>query len=339
LNQFQLTKGNDMSRLITKSIVALLFACAAVTIASGCSKESTPSTPGKLTIAVIPKGTTHEYWKSVKAGADQAGKDLDVEIQWKGPMKEDDRAQQISVVEQFVTDGVSGIVLAPLDDQALLRPVREAAKKNIPVVIIDSGLKGDVGKDFVSFVATDNYRGGVIAGDELSKLLDNKGKIVLLRYMEGSASTAERERGFLDAVHKHPDMQLLVENRYSGATVDSAKIETSNMLDVLRQADGIFCPNESSTLGMLLTLRQNNIAGHVKFVGFDATAPLVDALKKKEIDALVAQDPYKMGYEGVKAAVDHIHGKEVKPLIDTGVHLITPDNLSSQEIKDLLQPR
>jgi len=328
-----------MSRFITKSLISLFSVCAAMTVACGCSKESAPTTPGRLTIAVIPKGTTHEFWKSVHAGANQAGKDLDVEIQWKGPMKEDDRAQQISVVEQFVTDGVSAVVLAPLDDQALLRPVREADQKNIPVIVIDSGLKGDVGKDFVSFVATDNYKGGVIAGDQLSKLLDNKGKIVLLRYMEGSASTAERERGFLDAVHKHPDMQLILENRYAGATMDSAKIETSNMLDVLRQADGVFCPNESSTLGMLLTLRQNGIAGHLKFVGFDASDPLVDALKTKEIDALVAQDPYKMGYEGVKAAVDHIHGKDVKPQIDTGVHLITLDNLDSQEIKDLLQPR
>jgi len=326
-----------MRHFTLSRLISLGFLCAALT--AGCNKESGPATPGKLVIAVIPKGTTHEYWKSVNAGAVQAGKDLDVEIQWKGPLKEDDRAQQISVVEQFVTDGVSAIVLAPLDDQALLRPVREADKKNIPVIVIDSGLKGDVGTDFVSFVATDNYNGGVIAGDQLSKLLDNKGKIVLLRYQEGSASTAERERGFLDEIHKHPDMQLLVDNRYGGATVDSAKIETSNMLDVLRQADGIFCPNESSTVGMLLTLRQNGIAGHVKFVGFDATGTLVDALRKKEIDALVAQDPFKMGYEGVKAAVDHIHDKEVKPLIDTGVHLITPDNLDSKEIQDLLQPR
>ncbi len=191
----------------------------------------------------------------------------------------------------------------------------------------------------MSFVATDNYQGGVIAGEQLSKLLDNKGKIVLLRYAEGSASTAERERGFLDAIHKHPDLQLLVDNRYAGATVDSAKIESANMLDLLRQTDGVFCPNESSTLGMLLTLRQNNLAGHLKFVGFDASDPLVDALRKKEIDALVAQDPYKMGYEGVKAAVDHLRGKEVKPQVDTGVHLITLDNLDSREIKDLLTPR
>src|SRR6478736_6676788 len=147
-------------------------------------------------IAVIPKGTTHSFWKSVEAGAQKAGAELGVEIIWKGPLKEDDRAQQIGVVQQFVASGVNAIVLAPLDDTALRTPVKSAAQHNIPVVIIDSPLKGDNGgKDFVSFVATNNRRGGELGGEELARLLGGKGKVVLLRYAEGSASTAEREAG------------------------------------------------------------------------------------------------------------------------------------------------
>ena len=309
----------------------LLTVCVALSVSLGCKKEST-----KLQIAVIPKGTTHEYWRSVNAGAEQAGKDLGVDIIWRGPLKEDDRAAQIQVVQQFVSNHVAGIVLAPLDNRGLVDPVQLAGSQNIPVVIIDSALEAQVGKDFVSFVATDNYKGGSIAGAELARLLDNKGKIVLLRLGEGSASTLDREKGFLEEIAKHKDMRMLVSDRYAGATMDAAEKTALNMIDTIRQADGIFTSNESTTAGMLSALRTAGLAGKAKFVGFDATAALIDALKNQEVNALVAQDPYHMGYEGVRVMVDHLHGKPVDQRIDTGVHLITLDNLKSPEIQELL---
>jgi ribose transport system substrate-binding protein len=290
----------------------------------------------KLTIAVIPKGTTHVFWKSVEAGAKKAGAELGVNIVWKGPLKESDRADQIKLVEQFIAEGVDGIVLAPLDSEALLRPVQSAMQKKIPVVIFDSALKGEAGKDFVSFVATNNRKGGQMAGEQLAKLLGDKGKVVLLRYSVGSASTEEREAGFLDILKQKPNITMLVDNRYGGATVGEAKTEAMKLVDQLRQADGVFCPNESSTLGMLGALQDNNLAGKTTFVGFDATPPLVEALKKGEIKALIAQDPTRMGYEGVKTVVAQIHGEKVEPMVDTGVRLITPEGLNSPEIKKFL---
>jgi ribose transport system substrate-binding protein len=290
----------------------------------------------RLKIAVIPKGTTHIFWKSVEAGARLAGTELGVDIVWKGPLKENDRAQQISIVEQFVEEGISGIVLAPLDNTALRRPVATAVSKKIPVVIFDSALKGEAGKDFISFVATDNMKGGSLGGEHLAKLLKGKGNLVLLRYQVGSASTMEREQGFLDAIKKSPGLKMLVENRYAGATAGEAKTAAMNIFDKIKMADGVFAPNESSTFGLLLALRQNNMAGKVKFVGFDATPPLVEALKNGEIDALVAQDPTRMGYEAVKTLVAHIQGKPVPKTIDTGVRLITRENLNTPEIKKLL---
>jgi ribose transport system substrate-binding protein len=290
----------------------------------------------KLKIAVIPKGTTHIFWKSVEAGARAAGKELGVEIIWKGPLKENDRAQQIAIVEQFVQEGVSGIVLAPLDNTALQRPVAAAAGKKIPVVIFDSALKGEPGKDFVSFVATDNKKGGMLGGEHLSKLLNGKGKIVLLRYQVGSASTMEREEGFLEAIAKSPGLKLTVNNRYAGATAGEAKTAAMNIIDKLKEADGVFAPNESSTFGMLLALRQSNLAGKIKFVGFDTSPPLIEALRKGEIDALVAQDPTRMGYEGVKTLIASIQGRQVSKTVDTGVRLITRDNMNTPEIRKLL---
>jgi ribose transport system substrate-binding protein len=329
----------------------------ALALAAGCSQHketsSPPGGPGvttgaaptkpsaatggqNLTIAVIPKGTTHDFWKSVEAGARQAGRQFGVQINWKGPLKESDRAQQIAIVQEFVSGGVSGIVLAPLDDVALVKPVQSAKAKNIPVVIIDSALKGTPGKDFVSFVATDNHKGGVLGGERLAQLLGNKGKVVLLRYAVGSASTEAREAGFLEVMKKNPGIQILVDNRYAGATVGEAKTAAMNLVDKLKQADGIFCPNESSTMGMLLALRENHLAGKVKFVGFDFSPPLIDALKSGEINALVAQNPVKMGYTGVKVMVDHLHGQTVNANIDTGVKLLDSTNLTTPDVQKLI---
>lgn len=288
-------------------------------------------------IAVIPKGTTHVFWKSVEAGAKQAGEECGVEILWKGPLKENDRAGQIQVVQQFVSQGVDGIVLAPLDRKALLGPVQSAISKKIPVVIFDSALDGAVGKDFSSLVATNNASGGKLGGDELSRLLKQRGKAVLLRYQVGSASTDERERGFLDAIKKNADISIVSDNRYAGATAGEAKAQALNMIDDLRAADGVFCPNESSTLGMLLALQQVGLAGKIKFVGFDASPPLIEALKKGEIDALVVQNPRRMGYLAVKTLVQARNGEKVETSVDTGCALVTKANLDTPEIKALLE--
>jgi len=319
----------------------LVIAGLAAVLAVGCNKSgnTTAGGGGKMTIAVIPKGETHSYWKAVHAGADEAAKELGVNIIWKGPLTEGDREQQIALVEQFASQNVQGIVLAPLDKKALVRPVKEATARKIPVVIIDSALDGTVGTDFISFVATDNYKGGQMGGTELAKLLNDKGKVVLLRYMAGSASTEQREQGFLDEIKKHPDIQVISDNQEAGSTTDTAKDKSMQMLDTLRQADGVFCPNESATLGMLQALRQANLLGKdkkLKFVGFDATQPLVDAMKAGDIDALVSQNPHKMGYLGVKTIVDYLHGGQIDQKIDTGAELVTPDNLNTPDIQKLL---
>jgi len=289
-----------------------------------------------LAIAVIPKGTTHIFWKSIEAGARRAAEELGVEVAWKGPLNEHDPTQQISIVEQFVSEGKNGIVLAPIDETALRRPVQSAMEKNIPVLIIDSPLTGAVGKDFIGFVGTNNKWGGGMAGETLAKLLDGKGNVVLLRYREDCASTRQREEGFLETLKKHPDIQVLVGDLYAGGMTAEAQASAISIIDKLRQADGIFCSHEPSTLGMLLALRQNNLLGKIKFVGFDTSPPLVEGLRRGEIHALMAQNPKKIGYEGVKIIVAYLHGEQVLRSVDTGVVLVTQENLNSPEIQKLL---
>ena len=292
----------------------------------------------KISIAVVPMGTSHVYWKAVEAGARQACKELGVDMTWKGPLKENDRAQQIAIVEQFVSENKSGIVIAPLDDTALKRPIDAAMAKKIPVVVIDSALKGEPGTDFVSFVATDNHAGGKMAAEELLKLLNGKGKVILIRGQEGTASTTAREEGFLEEIKKHPDIQILLDNRYAGNTAAEAQTTVMNLMDKIRQADGMFCPNEGTTFGTLLALRQAHLAGKIKLVGFDTSPALIEGVKKGEIMAVVAQHPKKMAYDGVKILVAKIRGEEVPQKEDSGAVLITAENLNTPEIQELLAP-
>lgn len=290
----------------------------------------------KWTIAVIPKGTTHEFWKSIHSGAARAGRELGVEILWKGPQREDDRAQQITVVEDFINRGVDGIVLAPLDDRALCAPVRDAAREGIPVVIIDSGLQGS---DFISFVATDNYKGGVLAARRLAELLNGSGEIFLLRYQEGSASTTEREQGFLETMSgEYPAVRILVKDQHAGTTTESAYQLAENLLGRYPDVDGIFCPNESSTFGTLRALQESGLAGKVKFVGFDSSSKLVQGLRDGHIHGLVLQNPTRMGYLGVVLMVKHLKGEAIEARIDTGVTIVTRETMDTPEIKALLEP-
>jgi ribose transport system substrate-binding protein len=312
-----------------------------VVAAMGCAGREPKSTTVTLTIAVIPKGTSHVFWQSIHAGAAKAAQELGVEIIWRGPLREDDRASQVAEVEGFVTRGVSGIVLAPLDDTALAAPVADAVRNHIPVVIIDSALKSS---DYVSFVATDNVQGGRLAGEGLAALLPAGGKVVMLRYAEGSASTNDREDGFMQAIAAHNNIEVLSSNQYGGADVEGAYKKSEAMLNRFRRpdgtltVDGIFCPNESTTLAMLRVLEDSGWAGKVRFIGFDASDTLVKGLGDHHINGLVLQDPVKMGYLGVKTMVAHIKGNAVEKRIDTGVQLVTPDKMNDPAVKELLHP-
>ena len=307
----------------------------------GCSGGQSGSK--QFTIAVIPKGTTHPFWKSVNAGAAKAANEytsqgVDVNLIWKGPLREDDREQQIQVVEGFISEGVNGIVLAPLDSKALICPVDEAKKAGIPTVIIDSALESD---DIVSFAATDNRKGGNMAAERLGDLLGGKGKVIMLRYLEGSASTTDREEGFLEVMRsKYPDIELVSTDQYAGATCDSAKRAAENLLQSLGdQINGVFASNEPATTGMLLAVLQDRgLAGKMTFVGFDSSPQFVEAMKNNQMQGIVVQNPFAIGELGLKAMVDNLLGKPVEKRVDTGVMMITPENMNSPEAQKLLNP-
>ena len=315
--------------------LSLGLALLASVIASSAAEKS-------YTIAVIPKGTTHEFWKSIHAGAVKAEQELatkgtKVTLFWKGPLREDDRDQQIQVVENFTARKVSGIVLAPLDSQALVAPVVSAVQSGVPTVVIDSDLKSD---KQLSFVSTDNFKGGRMAGEFLAGQLGEKGSVILLRYQVGSASTEAREAGFLDALKKFPGIKIVSSDQHSGATRELAYQASQNLLNRFgKDVNGIFCPNESATVAMTKALRDiGRAGGKVKLVGFDSGSQSVLDLKNGDVQGLIVQDPLKMGYLGVMTVVQHLQGKPVEKRIDTGVSLITKENMTEPGMAALLAP-
>ena len=321
-------------------VIRKVCALSALCFLLACNKPSASET--SYTIAVIPQGSTHEYWKSIHAGAAKAAQDLEaqgtkIKIIWKGPLREDDREQQTQVVEGFISQKVSGIVLAPFDSHALVRPVEEAAAAGIPTLVVDSAL--DTTK-IVSFVATDNKKGGALAADQMGKLLKGKGKVLLLRYQEGVASTRAREDGFVEELKSaYPGIELISSNQFAGPTRDTAKRASENLLTrYAGQIQGVFTPNESSTAGMLLALQDINKAGKVAFIGFDASDTFLDAIRNKQLQGIVVQNPFRMGDLGVRTMVDHLQGKSVEKRIDTGVMLVTTENMDSPDAQLLLHP-
>ena len=320
-----------------KGLLAVVIATVTLTLA-GCSRDEPVAKGdggGTTTIAVIPKGTAHVFWQSVHAGARTAARELGVSVAWQGPQTETMKDQQVSIVQDFIARKVDGIVLAPQDENALVPVAEEVGRAGIPLVIFDSAIASE---QYVSFVATDNYRGEAEAARRMAKLLNNKGTVIVIKVDPGSASTNAREKGFEETLAKEFPEITIVGSQYGYSDRMKSRAAAEDLLAKHPDVSGVFGPNESSTFGALLALQARNLAGKKAFVGFDSSPELVEALGKNEINALVLQNPFNMGYQSVKAVVDHLRGKEVPKRIDTGVYLVTHDNMDEPENKKLLSP-
>jgi ribose transport system substrate-binding protein len=334
----------------------LAWAAAACLLLGGCNR---PSANVKYRIAVIPKGLTHEFWQSIHRGAERAAADLSAEgvstaIDWDGPQKESDAREQINLVNLKIGAGINGLVLAPQDSKRMVDCVTQAVDRGVPVVIIDSGLDPEALKArpnlIVKYVATNNYNGGRLAAQRLLEVLSKDGKttpnLVLFRYAVGSESTEQREQGFLDYIEEQKkagqSITLLSTDQYAGATVDEAKKNAGPLLIAHRdKMDGLFAVNESSATGTLIALRSQGLNGKVRYVTFDSSEPLLQAIREGDVDGTVVQDPYRMGYLGVWTLVKHLEGFDVSAGgmdLSTGEYVVTKDNLDTEKTRELFVP-
>jgi ribose transport system substrate-binding protein len=327
------------------SVSATFVFCCCVAVA-GCGGGDEPAKSSaesggkkKYRIAVIPKGTTHDFWKSVHYGARQAADELgNVEIVWNGPDNEKDKEGQIKIVDTFVGERVDAICLAPIDRDALIPAVKRAKQRGIPVVIFDSALS-DL-SDAVSYVATDNYRGGVMAGEQMAKMLEGKGGVILLRYQAGSESTEQREQGFLDALKEHERIKVLSESqRVDSDAVQALKVAESLLRNFKDEVAGVFTVCEPNNKGTLQALENEKLAGEVRFIAFDSDPRMLKGLREKTVDGIMLQNPEHMGYLSVKTVVAHLQGEAVEKRIPTGEKLATTENMDEPEMQRLLEPK
>jgi ribose transport system substrate-binding protein len=290
----------------------------------------------KLVIAAIPKSTGGEFWETVEQGARDAAKELDVELKWEGTLTETEIAEQNKIIENMINLGVDGMAVAPLNNRATAKSVASAVSTNIPVVVFDSALDGE---KHTAFVATDNVAGGALGGKHMvEKLGSGDRKILVLRYVQGTASTENRAKGFMDAV-KEAGMAIVADPYPEDGTVAGCKKTASNTLegyvkDGKLDLDGVFACNLTSALGMaaaLDDLRKSNVEVNATFIGFDTSPKLVQGLQAGQIEALVSQDPQKMGYMAVETIVKHLKGESVEKEVDTGVELVTAVRLEKEE--------
>ncbi len=292
----------------------------------------------QLTIAAIPKATTHSYWKAAEAGARKAAAEMGVKLEWQGPLDDSKIADQIGIFNNLAASGVDGILLAPCDDRALLPHVKLVSKRSIPIVIFDSPLSGKQGKDFVSFIATDNKAAGKTAAEQLTKLVGespaNGGQVLVIRFTEGSASTRLREDGFTEAL-KGGKLNIAAQQFTDGSMAGAQRVAETLLGNYVKDnklaLDGIFASNQPTaegTYNAIKALKSKGVEISTKFVGFDDSELLVAGLKSGIIQALVVQDPERMGYLGVKTVVDFINKKPVEGYVDTGVTVKTAESVA-----------
>lgn len=329
-------------------LAAITMTCAgcgrsanAPTSAAGAD-DRTSTAEGSLTLAVIPKSTGGEFWETVEQGALDAADEMGVSIKWEGALTETEIAEQNKIIENMINLGVNGLALAPLNPKAMRKSVQSAVAAGIPVVIFDSAVDGDA---HTSFVATDNVAGGALGGKYIVDSVQGDTKrVVILRFIQGTASTEARAQGFLDTMHS-AGFEVLADAFTEDGTVAGAKKTAANVLegsveDGKLAVDGIFACNLTATLGMaaaLDDLRKSGVDSDAVFVGFDSSPRLVEELQDGAIDGLVVQNPRKMGYLAVQTLVKHLRGESVEPVIDTGVELVTAERLKNEpEIRELV---
>src|SRR5580693_5834668 len=320
----------------SRRILIALFSA----VSTACLIETAPAADEKPTIPVIVKDTTSFYWQIVLAGARKAGQEFNVNVPELGAQSESDINGQISILENAVSEKPVAIVISPTQFKALGQPIDEAAKKTI-IIGIDSAADS---KAFTSFLQTDNVQGGRVAADGLGEAIKAKygkaeGDVALITSIPGVGSLDQRAKGFKEEIAaKYPGLKLVADKVADGMATTGLNIMT-DLITANPNLRGVFASNLIMAQGAGQAIAENKVADKIKLVGFDSDDKLVKLLSDGNIAALVVQDPYNMGYLGVKTALAASKGEKVPATVDTGVNLITKENMNSARSRELLNPK
>lgn len=307
----------------------LFIALCLLALLPGCDQRK------KKLIAVVPKATSHVFWLSVQAGAAAAGEQYGVEVLWNGPTQETEYSRQIQIVDSMVARRVDGIAVAAAERKALVQSIDRAAAAGIPVTIFDSGLDSE---NYMSYVATDNVEAGRLAGRTLAGLLGGAGDIAMIMHAPGSASTMDRERGFVEVIEKEFPKIRIVARQFGQSDRAKAMAAAENILTAHPGLDGLFASSEPSSVGAALAIKARGLSGKVKFVSFDSSDSMVEDLRGGTIDAMVVQDAFRIGFEAVRTLAEKIRGGNPPKRIDLPARVITRKDLEDPAVQKLLSP-
>jgi len=289
----------------------------------------------RLNFVFIPKSSDQVFWSLMHEGVDKALEEQgNIKLTWRGPAHNDDTDSQIQILQAYAKPGVDAILIVPTDRVRLMAPIRAATEIGIKVIVVDSGLDGSW---HTNMIATDNIRGGALAAQQMAKMLNKQGRILLLRTVASSASTEDRADGFIAYIKKNNPKIKVVADEYGGGATGKLHYTAIEMLKKHPDADGVFTVNETATEAMLRALREQGMVRKLQFIGFDSTDFLLGGVRVGEIQSLLIQNPRQMGYLAVRAAVAAVHNNPLrKKIIFTEVKLVTRENMTSPEIKKLM---
>jgi len=271
-------------------------------------------------IAIVPKALTGEYWVRCKKGAEAAARQFGVRLTFVGPSAETEVDKQIDIVENLLTRGVDAIGISPCDGKALVPVIEKAVSKGIPVVTVDSDAKTN---KRLAYIGTNNEKAGEIAGQELAKLMNGRGKVLIIQGVPGAENLMQRVKGFKRAIAKYPQIEIVSEQACQSDLTRALEI-TENALRAHPDLGGIFGVNAYGAPGAAQAVKEAGKTGKVKIVGFDAIPTTLKYCAEGVVQAIVEQRPYRMGYLAVRYLKDALEGKKIPRVVDTGVDIITP---------------
>lgn len=279
-------------------------------------------------IGLITVGGGH-FWAEVKKGALRAGNELDIRIYHRAPIDESNVSGQKKIIQEAIQKGCKGLVIAP-SSQAINKITTQLKQQKIPIVYIDR----DYGGDRLSIISTNNYLAGEFAGKEMIKALKGKGKVALFRLSKDVLSTTKRENGFIK-VATEGGLEIVID-QYIGVRVGDAREKSLKTLKEMNDIDGIFTPNESTTLGVSINLQNLSISKRIIHIGFDSHKRIIDAVNNNHMSGFVVQNPFQMGYQGVHNVYKAMSGNKIDHEIDTKVVFVNKENLNTSAIKEML---
>jgi ribose transport system substrate-binding protein len=290
---------------------------------------------GQVVIGVVPKATSHLFFLSVHAGVEQAARDLHVEVLWNGPQNETDYARQIEIVDSMITRQVAALAISATDEQALVAPLERAIRAGIPVTIFDSAVNIT---NYVSFIATDNYAAGCTAARTLALLLGGKGPVAMVMQKPGGTSTVLRERGFDETIAKEFPRIHVVARQFGMADPARSRDAAEDILTAHPDLAGLFASSEAASLGSIQAIRNRGLSGKIKLVTFDFSKTHVEALQDGTINAMLVQNPFRLGYEAVKSLNDKLSGRTPPKRLELPARVILKSDLDKPDVRALLSP-